>query len=459
MSDISADAAAMVDDATIRRKTLAAIRGQLIDTLIPDLTPGSIATSGHIVLRLVDHLIALDAEGVAAGTSVLSECAVSALIVQPDADSRAAIRRFAEQEWETLIARDPEARGGVIQMYLGGKTSRVDEKTQTVDDRPKLTADTLQSYLRVRFPDDRDVAVLGMKLLPGGMSKQTYLVQTRKNGRDENFVIRKDMERAPNPLSAVQEFDMLSAMWPTGAMPMAQPLWAEADRAVFGTPLMAVSLVDGSTDYSAALGDAAVADQFADALAKAMARLHAMPLQDTTAGPLVERSQRAHVLAEIERWHAILRTGKIGPEPALEGVFAWLRDNIPEQRAPSAVIHGDIGFHNMLMHDGRLTALLDWEFAHIGDPAEDVVYARFFVEQVVPWARFLDMYEAHGGVRPSAEQERFYATWQSARNAAGCAGAGRVFIDNEGADPKLAVSGMTFKPRFTIDALQRIVAE
>jgi aminoglycoside phosphotransferase (APT) family kinase protein len=99
---------------------------------------------------------------------------------------------------------------------------------------------------------------------------------------------------------------------------------------------------------------------------------------------------------------------------------------------------------------------LDWEFAHIGDPAEDVVYCRFFVEQVIDWSMFIDLYVSHGGTAPTPEQEQFYAIWQSARNAAGCSGAEHAFLTKDGADMKLGVSGMTFQRRFALDALQRI---
>jgi aminoglycoside phosphotransferase (APT) family kinase protein len=110
------------------------------------------------------------------------------------------------------------------------------------------------------------------------------------------------------------------------------------------------------------------------------------------------------------------------------------------------------------MQDGKLTALLDWEFAHIGDPAEDLMYSRLFVEQVIDWPSFVKLYVGYGGVAPTPEQERFFAVWQSARNAAGCARAVSIFLAQPSADIKLAVSGLTFEPRFAIDALQRIVA-
>src|SRR5690606_32317054 len=63
-------------------------------------------------------------------------------------------------------------------------------------------------------------------------------------------------------------------------------------------------------------------------------------------------------------------------------------------------------------------ALLDWEFADIGHPAEDLGYLRGSVEEVMPWETWLQAYEAAGGPRVAPEQIDFYAVWGMARLAA-----------------------------------------
>ena len=55
-------------------------------------------------------------------------------------------------------------------------------------------------------------------------------------------------------------------------------------------------------------------------------------------------------------------------------VAAWLRANRPPNAIATAPIHGDAGPGNFV-HDGeRVLIITDWEFAHLGDPAEDWVY-------------------------------------------------------------------------------------
>jgi aminoglycoside phosphotransferase (APT) family kinase protein len=57
--------------------------------------------------------------------------------------------------------------------------------------------------------------------------------------------------------------------------------------------------------------------------------------------------------------------------PALELGARWLRANRPP-RQPSTTVHGDFRLGNLLIDTHGLHAVLDWELAHVGEPAEDI---------------------------------------------------------------------------------------
>jgi aminoglycoside phosphotransferase (APT) family kinase protein len=64
------------------------------------------------------------------------------------------------------------------------------------------------------------------------------------------------------------------------------------------------------------------------------------------------------------------RSAKKRPDPFLEFALAWLRRNEPDNPGREAVIVWDAGqFHHV---NGRISALLDLEFGHIGDPLADL---------------------------------------------------------------------------------------
>lgn len=59
------------------------------------------------------------------------------------------------------------------------------------------------------------------------------------------------------------------------------------------------------------------------------------------------------------------------PHPVFDLAFRWLDDNRPEQR-PARIVHGDFRMGNFLIGPEGITAVLDWELAHFGDPVEDL---------------------------------------------------------------------------------------
>jgi aminoglycoside phosphotransferase (APT) family kinase protein len=69
----------------------------------------------------------------------------------------------------------------------------------------------------------------------------------------------------------------------------------------------------------------------------------------------------------------------------------------PALRSGMALIHGDAGLHNTLWSDGRLVALIDWEFAGFGNPLGDVAWAWWsltFRRLPGAWGAFVDGYRA-----------------------------------------------------------------
>jgi aminoglycoside phosphotransferase len=48
------------------------------------------------------------------------------------------------------------------------------------------------------------------------------------------------------------------------------------------------------------------------------------------------------------------------------------------------IVHGDFGPQNVLIEGGAVTALVDWEFAHIGQPVEDLAWAEWIVRMHHP---------------------------------------------------------------------------
>ena len=119
----------------------------------------------------------------------------------------------------------------------------------------------------------------------------------------------------------------------------------------------------------------------------------------------------------VARYAAISREGG-DPRPVLEAAIRWLEARMPPD--PKArLVHGDFRNGNLIVDpQAGLSAVLDWELAHLGDPAEDIGWITVgswrFGEVERPVGGFarldelLEGYAAAGGEPPSPDAVRFW---------------------------------------------------
>ncbi len=67
------------------------------------------------------------------------------------------------------------------------------------------------------------------------------------------------------------------------------------------------------------------------------------------------------------------------------------------------LLQGDVGLHNMLVVDDRLTALVDWEAATIGPPARELAAVWPTATALMPWDDFVYAYREAGGPAEAVE--------------------------------------------------------
>ncbi|MEP2988836.1 MAG: phosphotransferase family protein [Parasphingorhabdus sp.] len=59
--------------------------------------------------------------------------------------------------------------------------------------------------------------------------------------------------------------------------------------------------------------------------------------------------------------------------PAYDHAFHWLEENVPKLE-DSKLLHADFRMGNLMIDADGISAVLDWELAHLGDPMEDLSY-------------------------------------------------------------------------------------
>ncbi len=198
--------------------------------------------------------------------------------------------------------------------------------------------------------------VTSMQLLPGGASKEAWAV----DADGERLLVRRALAGVIHEatLSLENEFEVLEAAAEAGVK-VPQPVAYLGELG--GREAFAMELVDGETIGRRIVRDSppGLETQLADELAK----IHAIPpdrLPFLRSGDVLERFE--HELDSVDE-----------PHPALEYGLWWLREHRPEPLT-DVVSHGDFRLGNIVVSERGLEYVLDWEFAHLSDPREDVAW-------------------------------------------------------------------------------------
>lgn len=217
--------------------------------------------------------------------------------------------------------------------------------------------------------------VLGARPIAGGASLETWAVDALVGGEPRALVLRMDLATNMNPeaLGRAQEFAVLAAACAAGVL-APQPRWCDPTGAALGRPFFLMDRVEGESIGTRVVRRpelAAARAALPAQLGEQLARIHAidpagLPFLPHPAAGL---SPAAHALVGVR---ALL--AHVGyTSPALEYGLRWL-----EQHAPAGgrrvLVHGDFRVGNLLVGPDGLAAVIDWEFAHLGDPHEDLAW-------------------------------------------------------------------------------------
>ena len=195
-----------------------------------------------------------------------------------------------------------------------------------------------------------------MHLLAGGASKEAWAV----DAGGQRLLVRRAAGGVIHAatLSLEHEFAVLEAAAEAGVR-VPRPVAYLGELG--GREAFAMERVEGETigRRIARNPPPGLETQLADELAK----IHAIPperLPFLRSGDILER-----FYGELDL---------VGdPHPAIEYGLWWLREHRPEP-LPDVVSHGDFRIGNVAVSDRGLENLLDWEFAHLSDPREDLAW-------------------------------------------------------------------------------------
>lgn len=211
---------------------------------------------------------------------------------------------------------------------------------------------------------DARLEALSVTRGPVGNSQETWFVTARTaDGATRELVLRRT---APAGVLAwterEHEFAVLRALAGRGL-----PVPATLAVGVAERPFLVMERLPGSPP-------ARLSPEERTALGRELgawlARLHALDPHEL--GLATNASAADLTLAQVQHYEQLYRSAQAAPVPLLGALLAWAERNAPDDGTAPVVLWGDPGPHNLLVADGRISALLDWELTHVGHPLDDL---------------------------------------------------------------------------------------
>jgi aminoglycoside phosphotransferase (APT) family kinase protein len=312
----------------------------------------------------------------------------------------------------------------------------------------------LERYLAGRLPGF--AGPCAVRQFQGGQSNPTFHLQAASG----QYVLRK---KPPGPLlpsahAVDREYRILGALRNSGVPVPIVHLLCD-DESVIGTIFFVMDYQPGRVFPDRALPGVAPADRAAiyGDMGRVLALLHGVDWRQ--AGLEGFGRPENYIGRQIDRWSKQYVGARVGEEPAMDRLTAWLKTHAPVPDE-TAIAHGDYRLGNLIIHpnEPRVVAVLDWELATLGHPLADLAYSCLAwrlppdlqgiqgmdVPGLPTEAEYVQAYCRRTGRAGTPDME-FFIAFSLFRWAAIAAGVYRRALDGTAADARGREAGEKFR--------------
>lgn len=271
-------------------------------------------------------------------------------------------------------------------------------------------ADVGAGLREVLKPTLGECEIVGLTRLSAGASRETWSFDAVADDSVNQFIMQRARGGAAHTGQCSAEAAVL-AYARRGGVTVPEIVLAEAAPNALGRDYTIARRLDGESIPRRILRDArfeAARHSFVADCARELAAIHALD-----PGPM--EGQLSEIGDPVEAQRVAYESFE-DPHPVFDLAFRWLADNRPEP-IRACVVHGDFRIGNLLISESGITAVLDWELCHVGDPRSDLGWlcARAWrfggsgeVGGIGSEVDLLAAYEAAGGVVVGPDELRWW---------------------------------------------------
>lgn len=251
--------------------------------------------------------------------------------------------------------------------------------------------------------------------------REAWVVDAKTaDGQSKQFFLRIDrnaLKGRGGPWSLARETQIIRSLAKT-KVPV-QGIYAWCDTRQLALQEMVAGI--GELDSVEAEQQQVVFTKFMDALAQ-LHKLdpHSLAIDDVCSWPITADD---HALGEVRTIQSLWQAMPIpNTVSRLYSAFGhrWLENHVPEKINHTVLVQGDTGPANFMFEGDELTAFVDWEWAHFGDPMEDlgniVVRDFFYPSSGGNLAPLFAHYQQSSGIEVDNDKVKYYTVQQLLRS-------------------------------------------
>ena len=223
----------------------------------------------------------------------------------------------------------------------------------------------------------KQASIMNAKPLAGGASRDTWFFDATLDSEPQQWVMRRDFptQMSESALTREQEFRLMDSAYQHGVQ-VAKMRWLCTDKSVLGSDFFIMDYVPGISvgRKVVQLPELTEARQnLPEQLAEQLARIHTLDVEAYNLDFLQRPTDGVSPAQQVVKMtYEVLDSLQI-KNPVWEWTLRWAERHMPTDNRLTFV-HGDYRIGNLLVDETGLTAVIDWEFGHIGDPLEDIGY-------------------------------------------------------------------------------------
>jgi aminoglycoside phosphotransferase (APT) family kinase protein len=302
------------------------------------------------------------------------------------------------------------------------------------------------------------VQVTAARRLTGGASRESWAIDidvaSGPHSGKHALVLRRDMGGVihQEALTREQEYQVLVAAYRAGVK-VPRPRWVCSDPNVVEVPFFLMDRVEGESVGRRIVRDPNLAEArklLPRQMGEQLALIHRIDwkregldfLLDNEPGCSAAQTAVNRATRQLERFGE--------PHPALQLALRWLRAHVPAD-GKKVLVHADFRIGNLMVGPDGLRAVFDWEFSHLGDPIEDLVWPcvrswRFGHDDLQMGGvgqpeEFWQAYEQAGGDPVNRQAMKFWEILGNFRWAVGCISQANRHLSGQAPSIELASLG------------------